>query len=503
MNRVSGIVHTLGANVLEAYDYTYNLNGDRVHTANSDGTSIEFSYDANRRLTTESRFDASGDVVDSRHYEYDAAGNRIKQVDENGTIIEYAYNSNDQLLSYGDTTLDYDANGNLIRKSKAGEVTDYTFDLENQLVGVDGPAGQVAYQYDASGERIARTELGDQVNFLVDTQNLTGVSQVLVEYDASETILAEYTFSTELIGQDRNGVNHYHHFDANDNVRFLSDSAGTVTDHYRYSAFGIDLETTGTTENAYRFAGQRYGNSENLSFLRARSYDATTGRFISRDPFEGVLSDPVSLHRYLYANSNPIAFRDPTGLFSLAELGTASSILANIQASYASALSTILKSTYEIANDYILVGTKGRQIVLDGLFHGVFTPGLSRLYMDSNTTISNGFKLIGKSAATELVKFGFSLFSPAATLEKTVFGKLKIKFDVAGIAGDIYTTDDLSNVNLSTFVPAFQQLEAFENLVKSTATITEKALKGESLARESGNQFIGLFKDLAAAFPGD
>ncbi len=36
------------------------------------------------------------------------------------------------------------------------------------------------------------------------------------------------------------------------------------------------------------------------------------GRFISRDSYQGRLAEPVSLHRYLYANSNPISFRDPT-----------------------------------------------------------------------------------------------------------------------------------------------------------------------------------------------
>lgn len=44
------------------------------------------------------------------------------------------------------------------------------------------------------------------------------------------------------------------------------------------------------------------------------------------DPYSGSIFDPVSLHKYLYANSNPIAYTDPTGYFSLAELDVCTAI---------------------------------------------------------------------------------------------------------------------------------------------------------------------------------
>ena len=48
--------------------------------------------------------------------------------------------------------------------------------------------------------------------------------------------------------------------------------------------------------------------------------DITTGRFTSMDSYLGSVDDPVSLHKYLYANANPVNYIDPTGYFSLAEL---------------------------------------------------------------------------------------------------------------------------------------------------------------------------------------
>ena len=48
-------------------------------------------------------------------------------------------------------------------------------------------------------------------------------------------------------------------------------------------------------------------------YLRARYYNPTTGRFISRDSFAGRNSDPLSLNRYTYCRNNSIIFIDPSG----------------------------------------------------------------------------------------------------------------------------------------------------------------------------------------------
>jgi len=53
-----------------------------------------------------------------------------------------------------------------------------------------------------------------------------------------------------------------------------------------------------------------------LSYLNARYYNGTIGRFVTQDPvFWGNqnLADPQSLNAYSYANNNPITFSDPNG----------------------------------------------------------------------------------------------------------------------------------------------------------------------------------------------
>ena len=98
------------------------------------------------------------------------------------------------------------------------------------------------------------------------------------------------------------------------------DENGVVTDIYSYDAYGNLLGSTGTNENDYLYRGEQFDESLDLQYLRARYYDPTTGRFISTDPFEGNIEQPVSRHRYLYANSNPVMNLDPSGLFSMQDI---------------------------------------------------------------------------------------------------------------------------------------------------------------------------------------
>ncbi|HEX5572881.1 MAG TPA: RHS repeat-associated core domain-containing protein, partial [Ktedonobacterales bacterium] len=74
------------------------------------------------------------------------------------------------------------------------------------------------------------------------------------------------------------------------------------------------LSHQGTTTSAYGYDSQRLDAASGLYDLRARSYDPTTGRFLSRDPATSTTTDPLQLDRYVYAAGNPIMQRDPSGL---------------------------------------------------------------------------------------------------------------------------------------------------------------------------------------------
>ena len=52
---------------------------------------------------------------------------------------------------------------------------------------------------------------------------------------------------------------------------------------------------------------------ERENYLRARYMDPSSGRFTQQDTYAGLSRDPASLHKYLYANADPVNMVDPGG----------------------------------------------------------------------------------------------------------------------------------------------------------------------------------------------
>ena len=78
-------------------------------------------------------------------------------------------------------------------------------------------------------------------------------------------------------------------------------------------------------------------------YLRARWYDASTGRFNRLDPFFGNLTDPQSLHKYAYVHGDPVNGIDPTGLFTIGDIGVSIKIALGQLAAFGRAAGTALR----------------------------------------------------------------------------------------------------------------------------------------------------------------
>jgi RHS repeat-associated protein len=161
----------------------------------------------------------------------------------------------------------------------------------------------------------------------------------------------------------------FYQYDGQLSTRQLTDTAGGATDTYTYDAFGVLLAFSGTTPNVYLYGGEQLDPNIGFYYLRARYYAQALGRFITTDPERGSIFDPASLHRYLYANANPITFGDPSGKFVqglIAAVGTI--VLADIAIGAASSAITFLivkgvprdlKSAAEFGADVIAGGVGG------------------------------------------------------------------------------------------------------------------------------------------------
>ncbi|PPT05883.1 Rhs-family protein [Geitlerinema sp. FC II] len=252
---------------------------------------------------TEERFD--GRTVS---YEYDDVGNRLKRVDSAEGTTTYVYDENDRLLESTAngvlTTYEYDDNGNLTSQTTNGKETTYTWDDRNRLVEVQTDDGDtVVYEYDDENIRVSSTVNGTKTTYLVDSNR--PYAQVLEEYE-DDNLKVRYVHGLDLISVERDGEVSVYLVDGLGSTRTLTDLNGEVVATYTYDAFGELLNSTGKVENDYLFAGEQFDGELEQYYLRQRFYDAGVGRFTRRDSYEGRIGEPITLHKYLYGNANPV-----------------------------------------------------------------------------------------------------------------------------------------------------------------------------------------------------
>ena len=296
----------------DSYAYTYDNMGNRLTKTEANGGITRYEYDALDQLTKVTYPLGEGFT----QYTYDVVGNRLSEKDANGTTY-YTYDADDRLLTAGGTSYNYDNNGNLIRKVNASGTTRYEYDYENRLTKVTLPdASQVTYQYSPLGDRLSKTDKDGTTNYLYDFKNIFYEPEdILMELDATGTQKARYTHSPGVdkpVSISRGGATFYYLFDGLGSVTSLTDVNGDIVASYKYDAFGKILAETGeAVENPYKFTGREQDEETGLYFYRARYYDATVGRFLSKDSLISEMR--VTGNLYNYVDNNPVNLIDPSG----------------------------------------------------------------------------------------------------------------------------------------------------------------------------------------------
>ena len=330
----------------------------------------EYGYDAAGQLThiqsrggqTQYRYDPIGRLIAavtpdfSETFAFDPADNRL---DLSGNKQDHTGQTNSQekpslnkvwgnlLKEYAGVHYDYDQRGNLIRKTRNGETTDYHWNGYNQLVKIENRNGSTEYRYDPLGRRTAKIRNGETTvyHWQEDTLAIESTNgqntHYLFEPGTFEPLAQFQTTSPIGIEREDKPAEPYGYDPETDPllkippepqeqseaqpelVYYQLDHLGTpIAAHNakgeavwtaEYEAWGrIRKETVsdGLKVNVpFRFQGQYYDEESGLHYNRFRYYDPEIGRFVSQDPIGFAGSDNF----YEYA-PNPIRWIDPYGL---------------------------------------------------------------------------------------------------------------------------------------------------------------------------------------------
>jgi RHS repeat-associated protein len=335
-DRLVKLINKNETRVISSFEYTLDSVGNRLRVDEQflgRFESEDMEFEGAQPLTTTYEYDNLYRLTKvnypfnrSTGYSYDSMGNRISMITTiNGTdsTIDYTYDAADRLLQSGNIIYSYDNNGNLIEKREnAGQVMSYSYDGANRLKSISTLYGTQRdlynFGYDGDGSRISKTIIHGKseqtTEYVLDVNSV--LPQVLTESNNKDT--AYYTYGTDLISMaDPKRGEFYYHQDGLGSVRSLSDSKESVKTLYLYDAFGQIQKEVGHVDNDFLFTGEQVDDETGLIYLRARYYDPSIGRFITKDPFTGFFSNTQSLNRYPYVQNNPSNLVDPAGLHSI------------------------------------------------------------------------------------------------------------------------------------------------------------------------------------------
>lgn len=279
------------------------------------------TYDLAGHLLTIEEKTPSGAVHSFQRYGYDLAfrlTNRLVLPKSPATFAEplaaMTYDNDNRLLTWAGQNVEHDLDGNMTTGPLPdGTLGAFTFNARNQLTA----AGGWSYTYDPEGRRVSASSASETIQYIWDPHGSPLPRVVARQNAGGDTVCIVYAGNLPLYEVNvAAGILHYFHFDVGGNTVAISNAAGLVTDRIDYSPYGTVNRRTGTTDTPFLFGGGGgvLTDPNGLVYMRARYYNPRIGRFINQDPigFEG------GPNWFVYANSNPVMFSDPSGNYSMA-----------------------------------------------------------------------------------------------------------------------------------------------------------------------------------------
>ncbi len=336
----------------------YDGAGNKIGTTDEAGVKTAYTYDY-RGLLTSVILDTASSGQLTYQYTYDERGNQLSQSDANGNLTQYEYDAlsrrtarilpdgSTEITAYADVPL---TNGSSINVQQTS-VTDFrgktivtTEDVMGRMATKSLPpinAGETntveTYTYTAGGQRSSVTvKVGgvttqsysynyDGLNRLTQKASMYDLEELSYTWTPDNHILSISGFLTVPITTNGPATNSStadvsleYAYDYLGRLAFVTNStisSPNVTS-YTYDAVGNEanlLNSTDSTISNYRYTGQQWDPDLQQYYLRARNYDPKLGRFWTMDTDEGDNEGPLSLHKYIYCQADPVNMTDLSG----------------------------------------------------------------------------------------------------------------------------------------------------------------------------------------------
>jgi len=320
-SKITSMTTSYSSTQLAHYEYGYDQ-GARITSATEGTATTNYAYDDLSRLTLVTNPDSS-----TVAYAYDDLGNRLSKKRSGEASTTYEYDAANQLtsearLATGETiTYTYDDNGNLVLENSTFDgITTYSYDAKNRLAKVVKPSGDsVEFVYDGNDNRYEKRSIPASGTATSTFYAYDAEGNIALEYDTNNIVKVRYIRDSgtgRALAMEQAGAIYHFVYNEHGDVRKVVDSNGQVVATYSHDEFGNETSSTGTLYNPLRCSGANnaYFDSETgLYKMGARYYKPAIGRWITRDSISGASQAPVSQHKYIYAEDDPVNKTDETG----------------------------------------------------------------------------------------------------------------------------------------------------------------------------------------------
>ncbi len=308
---LTGLVNSTSGSVTRSsfgsfgYDGVFNLTGvsASIPPNTNQSRTLGFTYDTKDRLTADSSLATGSGYGYSNTFGYDAAGNPTTFRGATQT-----FNADNQNAAYTE-----DGNGN----TTAAGTASMTFDPENHLkTRTVGSLGR-EYTYRADGLRASRKSTGPILSS--PTYFLYDGGEPVLELSRG-SVIAKNVFAPDgLVARHSGSAWTYYTFDHQGNVANRENASEGVVNNSTFDGYGKEL-CDGTPDcwgyNARWGYYHDLGTGFDLYLCQHRYYDATAGRWLTRDPI-GYIG---GVNVYGYCMASPSGAIDGSGHSMLAIL---------------------------------------------------------------------------------------------------------------------------------------------------------------------------------------